>query len=105
MKGYFMINNEIPKYRKKKHSSISKSNAKSKHKHEYAECLLIHNNRPYRATYCKICGKINSIHFFETKHTDSELLVIMNDDEIFEEYRNLEKIEVEDISQKYMPIS
>ena len=42
-----MIDNEIPKHRKKKQSSTSKSSTKSKHKHEYKEVLLIHNDRPH----------------------------------------------------------
>lgn len=31
---------EIPKYKKPKKSNISKSNYKSKHKHQYKECLI-----------------------------------------------------------------
>ena len=85
-----MIDNEIPKHRKKKQSSTSKSSTKSKHKHEYKEVLLIQNNRPHWATVCKICGKINDLHFFE--------------DEVFEKYKDLENIVIEDIWQKYVPI-
>ena len=57
---------EIPKYRKKKGSNKSKSNAKAKH--NYVECFtmydftfldktrkIIHLN-----SYCDICGKIGS---------------------------------------------
>ena len=33
---------EIPKYKKSKKSNISKSNHKSKHKHQYEECLIQH---------------------------------------------------------------
>ena len=86
-----MIDNEIPKHRKKKQSSTSKSSTKSKHKHEYKEVLLIHNDRPHWATVCKICGKIGDLHFFET--------------EVFEKYNDLEKIVIEDIWQKFVPIS
>ena len=86
-----MIDDEIPKHRKKKKSSTSKSSIKSKHKHEYKEVLLIHNNRPHWATVCKICGKIGDLHFFE--------------DEVFEKYKDLENIVIEDIWQKYVPIS
>ena len=66
--------NEIPKYLKQKESNISKSNRKSKHKHQYEECLI-----QYRSTfigktclntdlytYCTICGKINE-QFKENK--------------------------------------
>jgi hypothetical protein len=32
--------NEMPKYLKSTESNISKSNRKSKHKHQYKECLI-----------------------------------------------------------------
>lgn len=98
------FDNEIPKHRKKKKSSTSKSSTKSKHKHEYAECLLIHDKHPHRATYCKICGKIGDLYFFETMKTEDGLYLQLDDDEVFEKYKNLEKIEVDDIFQKYVPI-
>ena len=85
-----MIDNEIPKHRKKKQSSTSKSSTKSNHKHEYKEVLLIHNDRPHWATVCKICGKIGDLHFCET--------------EVFEKYKDLEKYYIDDIWQKYVPI-
>lgn len=100
-----MIENEIPKYRKKKLSSTSKSSIKSKHKHEYVECLLIHNNYPHRGTYCKICGKIGDLHFFEAEKREDGLYRQLDYDEVYEKYNNLEKIEVEDIFQRYIPIS
>lgn len=43
--------NEIPKYLKLTKSNISKSNRKSKHKHQYEECLI-----QYDSTFV---GKIN----------------------------------------------
>jgi len=54
---------EIP-YRKKKESSVSKSEVKSKHKHQYDKVVIVvytlqHGavfSRPYY--YCSICGKI-----------------------------------------------
>ena len=52
------LNNEIPKHRKKKQSSTSKSSIKSKHKHEYKEVLLIHNNRPHLATVCRFVVRL-----------------------------------------------
>ena len=85
-----MIENEIPKHRKKKQSSTSKSGKKSKHKHEYKEVVLIHNDKPHWATVCKICGKIGDLHFFET--------------EVLEKYKDLEKYYIDDIWQKYVPI-
>ena len=68
--------NEIPKYLKSTESNISKSNRKSKHKHQYEECLIqykwnfksntftqeekerIHT---LLSSYCTICGKIGGI--------------------------------------------
>ena len=64
---------EIPKYLKQKESNISKANKKSKHKHQYEECLLQYRlNFKFNAftqeqkdkintslsSYCTICGKI-----------------------------------------------
>ena len=61
--------NEMPKYLKQKERNISKSNRKSKHKHQYEECLIQYNlkirliNKPTvlitsLGSYCTICGKI-----------------------------------------------
>ena len=98
-----MIENEIPKHRKKKQSSTSKSSTKSKHKHEYKEILLIHNDRPHWATVCKICDKIGDLHFFETEKCEFGYRVL-DDDEVFKKYKDLENIVIEDIWQKYVPI-
>lgn len=80
------LDNETPKHRKKKKSSTSKSNTKSRHKHEYVECLLIHHKHPHRATYCKICGKIGDLHFFETEKREDGLYRQLDYDEVFEMY-------------------
>ena len=60
--------NEIPKRIKKKESRVSKAKKKSKHKHQYAECLIRYKNQDYihdkewmvteLKTYCTICGKV-----------------------------------------------
>lgn len=96
--------NEIPWYIKKKKSSASKSKEKSKHKHEYVECLLIHNQHPHRATYCKICGKIGDLYLFETEQCKDGMCRMLDYDEVYEKYKDLEKMEIEDIFQKYAPI-
>ena len=97
------LDNEIPKYIKKKKSSVSKSKVKSKHKHEYVDCLLIKDNdRPYKAKYCKICGKIGDIKFFETEQTEDGYYRVLDTDEVFEKYKDLEIIHIEDIWQKYV---
>ena len=66
--------NEIPKYKKQKENHISKTNKKSKHKHQYDECLIRYkwnfNSNAFTqeekdkihtslSSYCVICGKIN----------------------------------------------
>lgn len=97
---------EIPKHVKKKKSSVSKSKEKSKHKHRYANCLLIENDKkPYRAIYCKICGKVKDVILFETEKTDNGTCRILKKEEIFEKYRNLPVIQVKNIFQKYIPVS
>ena len=100
-----MIGNEIPKHRKKKQSSTSKSNTKSKHKHEYKEVLLIHNDRPHWATVYKICGNIGDLHFFEAEKREDGLYRQLDSDEVYEKYNDLENIVIDDIWQKYVPIS
>lgn len=98
--------NEVPKYIKKKESSISKSKKKSKHKHEYVNCLLVKDNdRPYKATYCKICGKIGNINFFETERTENGYFRILDTDEVFEKYKDLEKIYIDDVWQQYVVLN
>lgn len=105
-----MINNDadIPKYRKKKPSSISKSKEKAKHKHNYQECLLVEKkekDHPYRATYCTICGKIGDIHFFETIPCDDGICSrLQNNNEMLERYKNLKRIEIDNIFQRYVDI-
>ena len=57
---------EIPKYLKRKENDISRANKKSKHKHQYEECLIRYKwnweeNKIHTSlnSYCTICGKIN----------------------------------------------
>lgn len=59
------------RYRKKPYSHRSKASAKSKHKHIYEECLLETSEKEYyRATRCKVCGKIGEVHFFEAERDE-----------------------------------
>lgn len=100
--------NEVPKHIKKKESSTSKSKVKSKHKHEYADCLFVDKeDTPRKGTYCKICGKIGDMYLGETeKDPDRPGLCRMLDyDEVFEKYKDLEKVHVEDIFQRYVTLS
>ena len=100
-----MIDNEIPKYKKSKNSTVSKSSAKSRHKHEYVECLFINDDTPHRGTYCKICGKVGDIQWFETEHTENGLWRVIDYDEVYKMYNNLEKVELDDLLQKYVALS
>lgn len=59
------IPNEIPKHKKNTGSNISKAKKKSKHKHQYEECLIQYNSSIKKghlitslSSYCTICGKI-----------------------------------------------
>lgn len=100
-----MDNSEIPKYRKKKQSK-SKSANKSDHKHQYENCLLVDDeNRPHKAEYCKICGKINNVKAFETERIDGGRFRMLTDDEVFQKYKDLEQFQVKDMWDKYVSIS
>lgn len=98
------FNNEVPKHIKKKESSVSKSKEKSKHKHEYIDCLLIEENGyPRKGTYCKICGKIGKFNFFEIV-PENGYWIVLDSDEVLEKYKDLEKVYVNDIWQKYVAL-
>ena len=104
MKGDVMDNNEIPKYRKKKPSK-SKSASKSDHKHQYDDCLLVdEENRPHKAEYCIICGKINNVKTFETKRLDGGHFRMLTYDEVFQKYKGLKQFQVKDMWDKYVSI-
>lgn len=92
---------EIPKYIKQKESNISKSNRKSKHKHQYEECLIQYPitfaGKSYTKTglynYCTICGKIGNrfpgTELYE-KYYD-KLLVFFVEDIYKEKYVDLKR--------------
>lgn len=95
---------EIPKYRKKKLSK-SKSANKLDHKHQYEGCLLVdEENRPHKAEYCQICGKINNVKVFETERLDSGHFRMLTDEEIFQKYKDLKLFQVKDMWDKYVSI-
>lgn len=100
-----MIDEEIGKYKKKKESNISKSKRKSNHKHEYKDCLLIDKeNKPHKSKYCSICGKIYDVKFFETEKSEYGYRVL-DDDEVFKKYKDLERFYVDSIWDKYVILS
>lgn len=99
------FDNEVPKHIKKKKLSVSKSKEKSKHRHEYMDCLLIENDdKPHKATYCKICGKIGNIKFCETEKTDHRTYRMLGEEEIFNKYKDIPQVCVKNIFQKYVPV-
>ncbi len=83
---------EIPKYKKKLGSDISKAERKSKHKHEYKDCLLVYNGSPYKGKYCVICGKIRDWDVCREKCQYGYLQ--LPDEMVFKRYSNLEQFEV-----------
>lgn len=101
------LEDDITKYKKKKNSSTSKSKEKSKHKHEYKDCLLIVKDRklPCKASYCTICGKINNQQLFETVPCENGYLRMLNSEEIYKKHKDLEKVDIDDIFQKYVSVS
>lgn len=65
LKKKFSADLEIPKYLKQKESDISKANKKSKHRHQYEECLIRYkwdweDNKIHTSlnSYCITCGKM-----------------------------------------------
>lgn len=98
------LSNDIPKYKKKRDSSVSKSINKAKHKHCYKEVILVSTKQgriPRKGICCEICGKIYNVIPFETDEISGRML---NEEEIYEKYKHLEKIYVDDFWQKYVPI-
>lgn len=109
-----IINSKTPKYLKHKESNISKAKKKSKHKHQYEECLIqyrwnfksnvfiqeekdkIHTSL---SSYCAVCGKIKGYLQNGKYHTEIEELqkerqkwkpywVGIPDEEIYERYHD-----------------
>lgn len=96
--------NEIPKYLKSTESNISKSNRKSKHKHQYEECIIRYkfsfmgknNLHTELSSYCSICGKIgdrlkDSIvkdYIRSESHNRRTIYSVMSGTELYEKYHN-----------------
>lgn len=92
------ITNEVPKYRKKKQS---KSDNRADHRHEYSDCLLIVDSKPYKAKYCTACGKISNLYFGITE-SKGKFRRILDSDEVFEKYKGLPQFTVSSIKDKYV---
>ena len=89
--------NEIPKYLKSTESNISKSNRKSKHKHQYKECLIQYqfsfagknNIQTQLCSYCTICGKIGDrLKDSIVKDYRRIIYSVMSGTELYEKYHN-----------------
>lgn len=113
--------NEIPKYIKSTESNISKSNRKSKHKHNYEECIIKYhfsfmgkdNLRTQLSSYCPVCGKIGGM-FNEEKsivknYTAEKTLPngikyysTINGEEIYEQYHDRLPVFYAEYSDKYV---
>lgn len=115
--------NDIPKHLKSTESNISKSNRKSKHKHQYEECLIQYNlkytNKDTLITnlqsYCTICGKIGdrfkedkSIVKDLTRKIDTpigECISVITGEELYENYYDkMPVFFLEDIFAKYIDL-
>lgn len=95
---------EIPKYLKQKESNVSKAHKKSKHKHQYAECLIRYKCKWHEKdeistclrSYCVICGKIhdrmkNSIvkdYKIEVVTSHGTVYQFISDDDLYEKYHD-----------------
>lgn len=116
--------NEIPKYLKSTESNISKSNRKSKHKHQYEECIIRYkfsfmgknNLHTELSSYCSICGKIGdrfskekSIVEEKTIHKQLpngiKYLTHMSGKEIYEQYYNILPVFNAEFSDKYIDLN
>ncbi len=94
---------EIPRFKKRRQSSISKSVAKSKHRHEYEECLFVDKyGEHHKGNYCFICGKIGHVDIIETVRERGGWRRKLTENEICEKYKHLEQTEVEDFFQKFI---
>ena len=43
--------------------------------------------------------------FFETEKTDKGFYRMLDNDEVFEKYKDLERIEIDDVFQKFVPVT
>lgn len=116
--------NEIPKYLKSTESNISKSNRKSKHKHQYEECIIRYkfsfmgknNLHTELSSYCSICGKIGDRFSEEKSIVDDKTIykqlpngwkytTHMSGKEIYEQYHNILPVFNAEFSDKYIDLN
>lgn len=115
---------EIPRYRKNTGSNISKIKKKSKHKHQYEECIIRYkfsfmgkdNLTTQLLSYCPICGKIGD-RFNEGKSIVAEkglhkqllngwkYITHMSGEEIYEQYHDRLPVFYSEYNDKYVDLS
>lgn len=115
---------EIARYRKNTGSNISKIKKKSKHKHQYKECIIRYkfsfmgkdNLTTQLLSYCPICGKIGD-RFSEGKSIVEdkalhkqlpngwEYVTHMSGEDIYEQYHDRLPVFYSEYSDKYVDLS
>lgn len=60
--------------------------------------------KPCPGTYCKLCGKIGHVNAFCTEKIEG-VYHSLSDEEIYKKYKHLNKVYIDDIFQKYAPLS
>lgn len=60
--------------------------------------------KPCPGTYCKLCGKIDHVNTFCAEKIEG-VYHSLSDEEIYEKYKHLNKVYIDDIFQKYAPLS
>lgn len=101
------IADDIPKHIKKKNSSVSKSQVKTNHKHQYEDVLFV--DKEYRhlhkGTCCSICGKIGDLKIRDTEKLEDGRYRALSCSEMEEKYKDssLPRVEIETVFEKYAP--
>lgn len=113
---------EVGKYKKNTESNISKANKKSKHKHQYEECLIQYklkfSDRVHTglSSYCTVCGKIGG-KFDDDKSIVADYRIkigspiglcwkLMSDEELYKKYHNrMPVFFIEDLFSNYVNLN
>lgn len=118
------FNQEIPKYRKNTGSNISKIEKRSKHKHQYEECIIRYkfsfmgknNLHTELSSYCSLCGKIGNRFSKENSIVEEKILhkqlyngmkytTHMSGEEIYEQYHDRLPVFYTEFSDKYVDLN
>lgn len=99
--------NDIPKHIKKKDSSVSKSQVKANHKHQYEDVLFIEKEyrHLHKGTCCSICGKVGNMKLQDTEKLADGRYRVLSYSEMEEKYKDssLPRVEIETVFEKYAP--